>query len=173
MYQTDLELPHVPHMTTITSSVIPTEKLARWRAKHSERYRFVLSDSAPPSDRLSLEHSCIRNRKAWLIDNTFYVSSRNEGTLPLHNPNPKEFHEMQWRMEAGSTGRLVDEREVPVLSGDRGSESTPPGTTETKRSSSLEKNFRASLSRSSLLSKIVETISNQKKEPEQEQRRRS
>jgi hypothetical protein len=173
MYQTDLELPHVPHMTTITTSVVATEKLARWRAKHPERYKFVLSDSTPLPDRLSSEHSCIRNRKAWFIDNTFYVSSRSEGTLPLHNPNPQEFHEMQWRMEYSSTGRLVDEREVTVLSPGRGSESTPPGTSETKSSSSLKKNFRASLSRSSLLHKIVDTISNQKKEPEHEQRRRS
>ncbi|KAM0814997.1 hypothetical protein AB5N19_00790 [Seiridium cardinale] len=78
----DLELPHVPHMTTITPSIVPTERLARWRAKHSERYPFALSDSKPLEGRSSAERSCIRNRKPWLIDNTFYVSSQTEDLGP-------------------------------------------------------------------------------------------
>jgi hypothetical protein len=160
-------------MTTITSSIIPTERLARWRSKHQDRYTFVLSDSALPSSRLSLEPSCIRNRKAWLIDNTFYVSSRTEGTFPLHTPNPKEFHEMQWRAQYSEAGRLVDHKKISVLRPDHCSELTPPGTSDTKSTVSLDKNFRHSRTRSSLLSKVMDAVSKQKKDPEQEQRRKS
>ncbi|KAI0137168.1 hypothetical protein BJ170DRAFT_590110 [Xylariales sp. AK1849] len=155
----DLELPHVPHMMTITSSIIPTEKLTHWRSKHPERYSFVLSDSSPLTERFSVERSCIRNRKAWLIDNTFYVSSRTEGTLPMHTPNPKEFHEMQWRSQHNDRGRLIDEREVPISVSDRGSYWTRLGTADTKRAAaSPEEHSRESQLRSSLINKLVDKM---------------
>ncbi|KAK9798753.1 hypothetical protein SCARD494_02631 [Seiridium cardinale] len=149
--QSDLELPHVPHMTTITPSIVPTERLARWRAKHSERYPFVLSDSKPLEGRSSAERSCIRNRKPWLIDNTFYVSSQTEGTLPLTTPNAKEFHEMHWRVHSGDSGRLVHERQISVSVSDCCSLSSP---LESTTKSSMETTSRASRSRSSLFNKI-------------------
>ncbi|KAK6081326.1 hypothetical protein SCUP515_03014 [Seiridium cupressi] len=150
--QSDLELPHVPHMTTITPSIVPTERLARWRAEHSERYPFVLSDSKPLEGRSSAERSCIRNRKPWLIDNTFYVSSQTEGTLPLTTPNAKEFHEMHWRAHSGDSGRLVHERQISVSVSDCCSLSSP---LESTTKSSMETTFRASRSRSSLFNKIA------------------
>ncbi|KAH7021221.1 uncharacterized protein B0I36DRAFT_30234 [Microdochium trichocladiopsis] len=110
----DFELPHVPHMTTITPSIVPTPRLAKWRATHPERYPFVLSDSAPVTARPSSEPSCIRSQKAWLIDNTFYISSRQLGTRPVELcSDPKEFHKMQWAT-VGQSGRLVQEREVTI-----------------------------------------------------------
>ncbi|ORY64214.1 uncharacterized protein BCR38DRAFT_343638, partial [Pseudomassariella vexata] len=170
----DFELPHVPHMTTITSSIIPTSRLTLWRAEHPERYTFVLSDSSVSGDRLSADRSCIRNRKAWLIDNTFYVSSRNGGTLPLNTPNPKEFHEMQWRTQCSNMGRLVDEREISVSSSTRHSESTIQDTSDSKGTSNPDGKPRGSLSRYSLLGKLVEKLGKQKKEePCPKQRRRS
>lgn len=169
----DLELPHVPHMTTITSCIIPTQKLARWRSLHPERYTFVLSDSAPPStDRFSADRSCIRNRKAWLIDNTFYVSSRRDGTLPLHAPNPKEFHEMQWRPQHGKVGRFVEEKEVVVSTNDV----TPPRTSGTKSSLSMRRDPEGAGSRSSLVGKLTRRLGAGKKNikrPAREERSRS
>ncbi|KAI0595798.1 hypothetical protein F4775DRAFT_594925 [Biscogniauxia sp. FL1348] len=170
----DLELPHIPHMTTITSSIIPTDRLTRWRFQHPERYPFVLSDSSPSSQRLSFNASCIRNRKAWLIDHTLYVSSRNDGTRPLQSPNPKEFHEMQWNFDYGGKGRLVEEHNVILTSLDRPSEPSPPGTSDTLLPNpSRTKQLRHSLSRISIIDKIAEKLGKHKKQPETEQRRRS
>ncbi|KAK5636520.1 hypothetical protein RRF57_012232 [Xylaria bambusicola] len=135
----DLELPHIPHMTTITSSIIPTEKLSRWRSEHADRYRFVLSDSSPISQREYVDLSCIRNKKVWLIDHTLFVSTRSEGTRPMRSPNPKEFHEMQWDPGFGATGRLVDEREFPIASLDQSSDISPPGSADTIESPSSRK----------------------------------
>ncbi|KAH6656808.1 hypothetical protein BKA67DRAFT_169705 [Truncatella angustata] len=165
----DLELPHVPHMTTITLSVVPTKKLIQWRAEHPDRYPFVLSDSKPPEERISVEHSCIRNRKPWLIENTFYVSSQTTGTLPLSSPNPREFHEMQWQPQNRSVGRLVHEKEISIANSDHCSVCTPPGMATTK--SSMGKPFR--ISRSSLINKLADKIYRDKKEPVSEQHRRS
>ncbi|KAI1451410.1 hypothetical protein F4805DRAFT_473805 [Annulohypoxylon moriforme] len=123
----DLELPHVPHMTTITSSIIPTKRLSQWRSTHPNRYPFVLSDSSPSTERASVDPSCIRHRKAWMIDHTLYISSRNDGTRPLNSPNPKEFHERQWDSEYGSQGKLIEERDVPITSLDRPSETHQKG----------------------------------------------
>ncbi|KAI1867195.1 uncharacterized protein JN550_007247 [Neoarthrinium moseri] len=172
----DLELPHVPHMTTITSSIIPTAKLARWRLEHSERYSFVLSDSSPVEERLSLEGSCIRNRKSWLIDNTFYVSSRNIGTFPMRVPNPQEFHEMHWSAQdgqAGSIGKSFDEKMIEVPPLHQRSRFTPPGSATTRSTASVDQDFRESLPRSSLLNKIVDRLSKGRNEEELEQWRRS
>ncbi|KAI0385294.1 hypothetical protein F5Y04DRAFT_291949 [Hypomontagnella monticulosa] len=170
----DLELPHVPHMTTITSSIIPTKRLTQWRSSHSDRYPFVLSDSSPSADRGSVDPSCIRNRKAWLIDHTLYISTRNDGTRPLNSPNPKEFHEMQWNHERGTPGKLVEERDVPIASLDCPSGTSPPGTADTLlNASSRCKGHRRSSSRSGLLEKLIDRIYMHRQEPEVSQRRRS
>ncbi|KAL7624479.1 hypothetical protein AAE478_006044 [Parahypoxylon ruwenzoriense] len=170
----DLELPHVPHMTTITSSIIPTEKLAKWRSQHTSRYPFVLSDSSPSVQRPSIDPSCIRNRKAWLIDHTLYISTRSDGTRPLNSPNPKEFHEMQWNHEYGAQGRLIEERRVSLISPDRPSEMSSPGTADTLLvASNQPKGLRHSLSRLGILEKLTGKTGVHKEKPEVEQRRRS
>ncbi|KAI0843730.1 hypothetical protein F5Y06DRAFT_291651 [Hypoxylon sp. FL0890] len=170
----DLELPHVPHMTTITSSIIPTQKLAQWRSQHSSRYPFVLSDSSPSTERASIDPSCIRNRKAWLIDHTLYISSRNNGTRPLNSPNPKEFHEMQWNYEYGTQGKFVEERDVPIVSPGRPSETAPLGTTDTLLNTSTTcKGLRRYSPGIGLLQKLVSRVSVYKRKPEVEQKRRS
>lgn len=156
-------------MTTITPPIAPTTKLASWRAAHSNRYTFVLSDSRPLEERSSIENSCIRNRKPWLIDNTFYVSSQAGGTIPLTTPNPKEFHELQWRPSQGGVGRFVHEREISVSASDRGSVSVPSGTTSAENS--LGQAIQSS--RSSLLGKIVDRITKDTKDSNTEHRRRS
>lgn len=171
--QRDLELPHVPHMTTITSAIIPTERLTRWRSEHPERYPFVLSDSLSPRERAPTEHSCIRNRKAWLIENTFYVSSRDGGTFPLHTPNPKEFHEMQWCLQQSDVGKMVDEREVSICGSERPSDRTPGDDCTPKSTASFDKSFQDSTPRSSLIKKIVARISKDKKQVEYKQGRQS
>ncbi|KAI0884836.1 uncharacterized protein GGS22DRAFT_200507 [Annulohypoxylon maeteangense] len=156
----DLELPHVPHMTTITSSIIPTKRLSQWRLTHPNRYPFVLSDSSPSTDRASVDPSCIRHRKAWMIDHTLYISSRNDGTRPLNSPNPKEFHERQWDNEYGSQGRLIEERDVPITSLGRPSETSPPGTADNLlNSSSHRKGLRRYSSGFSLLQRLMNSIS--------------
>ncbi|KAI3317597.1 hypothetical protein HD806DRAFT_526954 [Xylariaceae sp. AK1471] len=170
----DLELPHIPHMTTITSSIIPTEKLSRWRSEHADRYRFVLSDSAPLPHRFSIDASCIRNKKTWLIDHTLFVSTRSEGTRPMRSPNAKEFHEMQWDPNYGTRGRLVEERELPITSLDRPNETSSPEITDTFLGpTSRSQRLRRSLSSVSIIEKFVERLSRQKKESQVEQRRQS
>ncbi|KAI0010619.1 hypothetical protein F4779DRAFT_638798 [Xylariaceae sp. FL0662B] len=170
----DLELPHIPHLTTVTSSIIPTEKLEDWRSKHADRYTFHLSDSSPSTQRFSNDPSCIRNRKAWLIDHTLYVSSRNDGTRPLNSPKPKEFHEMQWNSEFGTQGKLVEERDVTILCPDRPSGVSPPGTADTLLTvSSHSKIHRHSISGLSIVDKLVGKLLARKGETEVEHRRRS
>ncbi|TRX90472.1 hypothetical protein FHL15_008641 [Xylaria flabelliformis] len=172
--QADLELPHIPHMTTITSSIVPTERLLRWRSEHADRYRFVLSDSSPMAKRDCIDSSCVRNKKAWLIDHTLFVSTPGKGTRPMWTPNPREFHEMQWDPDYGVTGRFVEERELPIASLDRSSEASPPSTADTSRSpKSRSQRLRHSLSRISIIEKLVEKLGKQKKDPETKQRRRS
>ncbi|KAI0426982.1 hypothetical protein F5Y09DRAFT_350753 [Xylaria sp. FL1042] len=170
----DLELPHIPHMTTITSSIVPTEKLLTWRSEHADRYRFVLSDSSPWKRGDHIDPSCIRNKKVWLIDHTLFVSTRSEGTRPVRSPNPKEFHEMQWDPDYGATGRLVEERELPITSLDQPSELLPPETADTSvNPDSRSQRLHHSLSSISILERFVEKLGKQKREPEIEQRRRS
>ncbi|KAI0154474.1 hypothetical protein GGR57DRAFT_512394 [Xylariaceae sp. FL1272] len=170
----DFELPHIPHMTTITSSIIPTQKLLLWRSDHPERYRFVLSDSSTMARQTIIDQSCIRSKKAWLIDHTLFVSTQLEGTRPMRSPNPKEFHEMQWNSEYGGKGRLVEERELPVASGRRPSEASSPGNGSTpKVQRTRSQKLRHSLSSISIIEKITDKMGRQKKEPETEQRRRS
>ncbi len=159
-------------MTTITSSIVPTEKLSLWRSEHADRYRFVLSDSSPRANRDCVDPSCIRNKKVWLIDHTLFVSTRSEGTRPVRSPNPKEFHEMQWDPDYGITGRLVEERELPITSLDSPSEPSPPKTADTFVSPD-SRSLRHSLSSIGIIERFVEKLGKQKKEPEIEQRRRS
>ncbi|OTA65133.1 hypothetical protein K449DRAFT_403745 [Hypoxylon sp. EC38] len=159
----DLELPHVPHMTTITSSIIPTKRLAQWRSQHSSRYPFVLSDSSPSTERASIDPSCIRNRKAWLIDHTLYISSRNDGTRPLNSPNPKEFHEMQWNHEYGTQGKFVEERDVPIISLGHPS----------KKTSNHFKGLRRYSPGIGLLQKLAGRVSVHKRKPDIEEKRHS
>ncbi|KAI1433060.1 hypothetical protein GGR50DRAFT_670707 [Xylaria sp. CBS 124048] len=177
MYRyTDLELPHIPHMTTITSSVIPTEKLARWRLEHADRYRFVLSDWSPLKQRNCLA-SCIRSKKAWLIDHTLFVSTPSEGTHPLRSPNPKEFHEMQWNPNYGATGRFVKERELTIASLDRPSENSTPDTADisanTMSRRSRTQRLRHLLSIMNIFQRIAKKRGKEKSGGNVEQRRRS
>ncbi|KAI1269683.1 hypothetical protein F5Y18DRAFT_106956 [Xylariaceae sp. FL1019] len=170
----DFELPHIPHMTTITSSIIPTQKLSLWRSDHPERYRFVLSDSSTPARQIIVDPSCIRSKKAWLIDHTLFVTTQLEGTRPMRSPNPKEFHEMQWDTEYGGKGRFVEQRELPVVPGRQPSEAALPGDASTpKVQSSRSQKLRRSLSSISIIEKITDKMSRQKKEPKTEQKRRS
>lgn len=172
--QADLELPHIPHMTTITTSIIPTERLSRWRSEHPDRYRFVLSDSSPLPNRDYADPGCVRSKKAWLIDHTLFISTRSEGTRPMRSPNPKEFHEMQWDPGYGGTGRLVEEREFPITSLDQPSEASQPEIEDTSVGpASRSQRLRHSLSSISIVEKFIEKFGKQKKEHEIEQRRRS
>ncbi|KAF4467662.1 hypothetical protein FALBO_5462 [Fusarium albosuccineum] len=110
----DLELPHVPHLTTVTSTITPTVTLTRWRKDHPQRYRTRLSDYSPPRPQSSMYTSAIPTRKDWAIEYTMYVSSQSEGTRPFRQINAMEFHEMQWNTMASHTGRLVDEKSVDL-----------------------------------------------------------
>ncbi|KAI0802313.1 hypothetical protein GGR55DRAFT_692271 [Xylaria sp. FL0064] len=170
----DLELPHIPHMTTITSSIVPTEKLLTWRSEHADRYRFVLSDSSSWKRGDHIDPSCIRNKKVWLIDHTLFVSTRSEGTRPVRSPNPKEFHEMQWNPDYGTTGRFVEERELPITSLDQPSDISSSETADASVSpNSRSQRLHHSLSSISIIERFVEKLGKQKREPEIEQRRRS
>lgn len=112
--QADLELPHVPHLTTVTSTIVPTAKLTRWRKDHPQRYQTRLSDYSPNLERSSLFSSGIRTRKSWVIEYTMYVSSRNGGTRPFRQITAREFHEMQWNPNTNSLGRLVGEKSIDL-----------------------------------------------------------
>lgn len=160
-------------MTTITPSITPTVTLTRWRLEHPERYPFVLSDSSPSTERSSFDPSCIRNRKAWLIDHTLYVSSRNEGTRPVKSPSPKEFHEMQWNSEYGSKGKLIEQREISFISSNRPYELSPPRILDTTSPSVWSKKYRHSFSGDTTLSKLMRKLSRDKIEADVDQRRHS
>jgi hypothetical protein len=112
---TDLELPHVPHLTTVTSAVTPTATLVRWRKEHPQRYRTRLSDHSSRSEQAIIRSSCIRSRKEWMIEHTMYVSSRNGGTHPLHHINAKEFHERQWSGTTNHIGKLIGEKSLNLV----------------------------------------------------------
>ncbi|KAM5382795.1 hypothetical protein ACJZ2D_002186 [Fusarium nematophilum] len=127
----DLELPHVPHLTTITSAIVPTGALIRWREDHAQRYRTRLSDHSPNSARSSFHTSGIRTKKDWIIEYTMYVSSRDGGTRPFRQLNAQEFHEMQWGANASQAGRLVAEKSIDL--GDllwKGDADSPTNSTE-------------------------------------------
>ncbi|KAI1766890.1 hypothetical protein GGR53DRAFT_183189 [Hypoxylon sp. FL1150] len=169
----DLELPHVPHMTTITSSIIPTERLSQWRSKYPERYPFVLSDSSP-AERSSVDPSCIRHRKAWLIDHTLYTSSRSDGTRPLNSPDPKKFHEIQWNYEYGTRGKFIQERDVSIVSPDSPSLVSPPGAVDTSVDiSSQLKGSRRSMPGLGILEKLTGRIFSLRRKSSLEPKRRS
>ncbi|KAJ9418369.1 hypothetical protein QL093DRAFT_1473332 [Fusarium oxysporum] len=111
---TDLELPHVPHLTTVTSNIIPTTALIQWRKSHPQRYRTRLSDYSPIIARSSLYPSGIGIRKNWIIEHTMYVSSRDGGTRAFHQLKAREFHEMQWNENMIHKGRLVGEKSIDL-----------------------------------------------------------
>lgn len=160
-------------MMTIAPSIIPTDALARWRTEHSDRYPFVLSDSSPSTERSSFDPSCIRNRKAWLIDHTLYVSSRSEGTHPLQSPSPREFHEMQWSSEYGNKGRLVKQREISIVSSQPAVEPSLPDNTDITSFSAWSKKHRYSSSQSSTFSRLVKKLGWAKAQSNSDQARRS
>ncbi|CAM1509216.1 Fc.00g029550.m01.CDS01 [Cosmosporella sp. VM-42] len=110
----DLDLPHVPHLTTVSSTIIPTNNLIQWRNSHPQRYPTRLSDHAPTRQRSSTTTSCIRTRKDWMIEYTMYISSRDGGTHPFRRMNAKEFHEMQWKSHFSQTGKLIGEKSVDL-----------------------------------------------------------
>ncbi|KAL9563230.1 hypothetical protein ACKAV7_012597 [Fusarium commune] len=112
--QTDLELPHVPHLTTVTSNIIPTTALIEWRKSHPQRYRTRLSDYSPIIARPSLYPSGIGIRKNWMIEHTMYVSSRDGGTCAFRQLKAREFHEMQWNENMIHKGRLVGEKSIDL-----------------------------------------------------------
>jgi hypothetical protein len=108
--QADLELPHVPHLTTVTGAITPTSTLVEWRRNHPERYSTRLSDHA---SRPLHDHGCVRTRKNWSIDYTMYVSSRDGGTRAFRTIKAKAFHELLWGSpEFGNKGRLVEEKSL-------------------------------------------------------------
>ncbi|KAK2475323.1 hypothetical protein H9L39_12916 [Fusarium oxysporum f. sp. albedinis] len=111
---TDLELPHVPHLTTVTSNIIPTTALIQWRKSHPQRYRTRLSDYSPIIARSSLYPSGIGIRKNWIIEHTMYVSSRDGGTRAFRQLKAREFHEMQWNENMIHKGRLVGEKSIDL-----------------------------------------------------------
>ena len=113
----NLNLPHVPHMTTIMATINPTARLVRWRREHPERYPFRLSDSSPRPLSFDSETSCIRTKKTWVIEHTLYASSRSEGTRPISTiDDPAEFHKLQWKDDFGRGGKLVEKREITTPS---------------------------------------------------------
>lgn len=116
--QSDFELPHVPHLTTVTTAIVPTSRLTEWRNKNPERYSIRLSDHAIPSREAPTYKGCVRSRRHWMIDHTMYISSRNGGTQIYRCMNAKEFHEKQWASDDERRGRLVEHRslELPPLS---------------------------------------------------------
>ncbi|KAK0390080.1 hypothetical protein NLU13_3653 [Sarocladium strictum] len=108
----NLELPHIPHLTTVSTNITPTTALVKWRAGHPDRYKIMLSDHGMGHSRTP--SSPIRHRKSWTIDCTTYVSSRDGGTWPMRRLNPKEFHEMQWNPESPHRGRFIKERSLDL-----------------------------------------------------------
>ncbi|KAH7134837.1 hypothetical protein B0J13DRAFT_678113 [Dactylonectria estremocensis] len=108
----DLELPHVPHLTTVTSTIVPTATLTRWRDNHPHRYTTRLSDHSPTSQHSFLQTSGIQTKKEWMIEYTMYVSSRIGGTRPFRRINAKEFHELQWNSTMNHTGEFIGEKSI-------------------------------------------------------------
>jgi hypothetical protein len=92
----------------------------------------------------------------------------------MRSPNPKEFHEMQWDLDYGARGRLVEERELPIASPDRPGETLPQDTLDTLIGpAGRSQRRRHSLSSIGIIEKIIEKLTKQKKEPQGEQKRRS
>jgi hypothetical protein len=161
--QDDLELPHVPHLTTVATAITPTAVLAEWRRTHPERYSTRLSDYASRPLPDANVGGCVRSRKNWSIDYTTYVSSRDNGTRPYRTIEPKDFHEIQWGAhESGKKGKFVAERSL-------GSSLNLPSTCNVEKSDitgsdsqlTIQKGSDASKQRSSL-SKLVHKVSSRK-----------
>lgn len=81
---------------------------------------------------------------------------------------------MQWNQEYGTHGRLIEERDVPIMSSPRPKEISPPGTADTLLGAS---NHTKGLCRFSpkldLLGKLIGKSRVQKQKPDMEQRRHS
>lgn len=122
----DLELPHVPHLTTVTSAITPTATLTRWRVDHPQRYGTRLSDHSPSGEQSFLQTSGIQTKKEWMIEYTMYVSSRIGGTRPFRRINAKDFHELQWNSSMNKMGRLVREKSIDMNDISWNSESDSP-----------------------------------------------
>ena len=116
-WQDDLELPHVPHLTTVTSTITPTAALRRWRRDHPERYRTKLSDHAPAKLHARSSSMGLRNRKDWTIEYTMYASSRDGGTQPFRRIKAQEFHQLQWESSVRFNGEVAEKRSVDTQSG--------------------------------------------------------
>jgi hypothetical protein len=110
--QDDLELPHVPHLTTVTSAIIPTSALTKWRDTHAQRYSTRLSDHCSPDQHGSSTLGCIRNKKGWSIDYTMYVSTRDAGTKSFRRIQPQQYHEVLWDCVTEVSGKFVSEKSI-------------------------------------------------------------
>ncbi|KAF4972802.1 hypothetical protein FSARC_702 [Fusarium sarcochroum] len=91
----DLELPHIPHLTTVTSNIIPTTALIQWRKIHPQRYRTRLSDYSPVTARSSLYPSGIGTRKNWVIDYTIH-GKINQMMHKIRSEKDTGPHDTQW-----------------------------------------------------------------------------
>jgi hypothetical protein len=95
-------------MTTIISDIIPTAALVKWRREHPERYHFRLSDHNSVARHSRSSSGCLRNRKAWMIEYTMYVSSQNIGTQPYRELKAQDVHKIQWLSTAANySGRMI------------------------------------------------------------------
>ncbi|POR32972.1 Uncharacterized protein TPAR_06833 [Tolypocladium paradoxum] len=108
----NLELPHVPHLTTITSTIVPSKALVQWRRDHAQRYSTRLSDYSPAELRDTNPRGSIRTKKDWAIEYTMYTSSRDGGTRIFRRIKEQEFHETLWNHDTPRMGRFVEERHV-------------------------------------------------------------
>ncbi|KAH6678953.1 hypothetical protein F5X68DRAFT_213053 [Plectosphaerella plurivora] len=112
----DFDLPHIPHLTTVTSSIKPSSILSRWRWDHPSRYPIRLSDAGVNRCAVS-NPSCLKSRKAWTIEHTMYMSTRDSGTSIFRSISPTRFHRLHWNLERNDVGRLVAEKEfMPTIS---------------------------------------------------------
>ncbi|KND92764.1 hypothetical protein TOPH_02597 [Tolypocladium ophioglossoides CBS 100239] len=109
---TDLELPHVPHLTTVTSTIVPSKALVQWRRDHAQRYSTRLSDYSLAGLRDIKSRGCIRSKKDWAIEYTMYTSSRDGGTRIFRRIKAKELHETLRNYGTPRMGNFVEERHV-------------------------------------------------------------
>ncbi|PNY23177.1 Uncharacterized protein TCAP_06890, partial [Tolypocladium capitatum] len=109
----DLELPHVPHLTTVTSTIVPSKALVQWRRDHAQRYSTRLSDYSPAELRDIHPRGCIRAKKDCAIEYTMYTSSRDRGTRIFRRIKAQQFQETLRSHDAPRImGKFVEERHV-------------------------------------------------------------
>lgn len=91
----------------------------------------------------------------------------------MRTPNPKEFHEMQWSIDHGTPGKLVDERELPIPLSGRPSKTSLSETVDVVACpKSRSQRLRHSLSIISIIEKFAKRLGKHKRS-EVEKRRRS